>query len=219
MTLRIFGSTFSPFVRKVVAMATAKGLDFEVVNIRIQDADPDFRRASPLGKMPAIIDGDYRLADSSAIAHYLDAAYPDVRMIPDDPQAKGRAIWFEEYADTVLGAAAGKIFFNRIVAPIFLNRDGDLEVAAAAVENEIPALFDYLEGAVAGREWLVGDRMTLADIAVASVLANLEHGGAVVDPARWPDAARWVAKMHALPCFADMVTREKAFLAKALAPK
>ena len=83
----LYGSTMSPFVRKVAAFAAEKGIDFELKAIGLGDPDPEFRAASPFGKMPALIDGDYRLADSSAIIHYLEAKYPEPELIPADPRA------------------------------------------------------------------------------------------------------------------------------------
>ena len=59
----LFGSTLSPFVRKVVAFATEKGVDFELKPRGIGDSDPDFCKASPFRKMPALQDGDYCLAE------------------------------------------------------------------------------------------------------------------------------------------------------------
>ena len=59
----LFGSTLSPFVRKVVAFATEKGVDFELKPRGIGDPDPDFCKASPFRKMPALQDGDYCLAE------------------------------------------------------------------------------------------------------------------------------------------------------------
>ena len=65
------------------------------------DPNPDFRAASPFGKMPALADGDYHLADSSAIIHYLEAKHPEPALIPADPKERGRTVWFDEFADTM----------------------------------------------------------------------------------------------------------------------
>src|SRR5690606_6204379 len=96
----LFGASISPFVRKVLMCANEKGLTFELRPVSPHVDDPAFRAASPLGKIPALQDGDYTLADSSAIIHYLDAKYPANPVIPLDARARGKAIWFEEYADT-----------------------------------------------------------------------------------------------------------------------
>ena len=101
--------------------------------------------------MPALLDGDFCLADSSAIIHYLDAKYPEPALIPAEPRARGRTIWFDEFADTILFGCGQKMFFNRVVAPIFLKRPGDEAAAEAAERDELPPILDYLETVVAGR--------------------------------------------------------------------
>src|ERR1044072_417170 len=171
----LYGSTMSPFVRKVAAYAAEKGIELELKPTALADPDPEFRAASPFGKMPALVDGAYKLADSSAIIHYLEAKYPEPELIPANPEERGRVIWFDEFADTLLFACGGKIFFNKVVAPRFLGREGDLAVAEAAERDELPPLLDYLEGGIPDSGFLVGDRLTLADIAVAGPFANFTH--------------------------------------------
>ena len=211
----LYGSTISPFVRKVVAFAAEKGIELELVPVGIGDPNPAFRAASPFGKMPALADGDYGLADSSAIIHYLEAKYPDPEMIPADPKLRGRTIWFDEFADTLLFACGGKMFFNRVVAPRFLGREGDLAVADAAERDELPPLLDYLEGVIPDSGYLVDDRLTLADIAVASPFANFAHCGVTLDSVRYPRTVAYTEAILARPSFADSVARETAFLARA----
>ncbi len=210
----IYGSTLSPFVRKVVAVANEKSIDYEIKPVGIGDQDPGFLAVSPLGKMPAIDDGGYGLADSSAICHYLEAQYPEPALIPADPQQRGRTIWFEEFADTILFACGAAIFFNRIVAPRFLGREGDLAAADKAERETLPPLLDYLEGVIPASEYLVGDALTLADIAVASPFVNLEHCGVAIDAATYPRLTAYTAAILARPSFAVPIERERGFLAK-----
>ncbi len=208
----LFGSSISPFVRKVLAFAAEKGIALDNQRVGIGDPDPAFRAASPFGKMPALADGDYNLADSSAIIHYLEAKQPSPALIPADPHLRGKTVWFDEFADTILFACGGAIFFNRVVAPRFLGRDGDLAVLDDAERETLPPLLDYLEGEIPDSGFLVGDRLTLADLAVASPFANLAHCGVAVDPARHPKAAGYVATILTRPSFAASVARETAFL-------
>jgi glutathione S-transferase len=164
--------------------------------------------------MPALIDGDYKLADSSAIIAYLEAKHPEPELIPADPEERGRVIWFDEFADTILFACGAKMFFNRIVAPRFLGREGDLGVAEAAERDELPPLLDYLEGVIPDSGYLVGDRLTLADIAVAGPFANFSHCDVAIDSARYPKITAYVTNILSRPSFAQYVEREAAFLAK-----
>ena len=103
------------------------------------------------------------------------------------PQQRGKTIWFEEFADTILAGCGAKMFFNRIVSPLFLKRPGDLAAADAAEREELPRMLDYIESVAPEDDgYLVGDRLTLADIAVAGPFANLRHLNVAIDDQRWP---------------------------------
>ena len=208
----VYGSSLSPFVRKVVAFATEKGIEIELKPVQPGSADPEFREASPFGKMPGFRDGDFAISDSSAIVAYLEAVKPEPNLIPTDPRARARAIWFDEYSDTILFACGGKMFFNRIVGPRFLGVPGDEEIARKAECEELPPLLDYLEGAIPESGWLVEDRLTLADISVASPFANLQHLNVAIDPARHPKVRAFVERILARPSFAPMIEQESRFL-------
>jgi len=213
----LYGSSLSPFVRKVLAFAGEKGIELEVQPTGVapgQQSDA-FLAASPFRKMPALADGDFTLCDSSAIVHYLEAKYPEPALIPGEAQARGRTIWFDEYADTVLFECGRKIFFNRIVAPRFLKRPGDQEAADRAEREELPPLLAYLERVVPdGDGYLVGDGLTLADISVASPFANFRHLELSLDPERYPRTIAYVERILARPSFAAWIDRETAFLAR-----
>jgi glutathione S-transferase len=210
----LYGSTMSPFVRKVAAYAAEKGIEIDLQPTGFPNPTPEFSAASPFKKMPALVDGDYSLADSSAIIHYLEAKYPEPEMIPADPRERGRVIWFDEFADTLLFACGGKIFFNKVVAPRFLGREGDLAVAEAAEREELPPLLDYLERVIPESGYLVGDRLTLADLSVAGPFANFSHCNVTVDQGRYPKVAAYTQAILSRPSFARYVEREAAYLAK-----
>lgn len=213
----VYGSVVSPFVRKLLGYLGEKGIDFELKGVGIGDPDPGFQAASPLGKMPAIDDAGFLLADSSAIIHYLEAKHPAPPMIPADPQARGRVIWWDEFGDTVFAACSGKMFFNRIVSPRFLGREGDLAAAAQAEAEELPKLLAYLESAIPASGFLVGDRLTLADLAVASPLMNLRHCGTGIDAATHPRIAAWSEAILSRPSLAPWIAKEERMMAKVLA--
>ena len=204
----LFGSSISPFVRKVLVFAAEKGIDLEIRPTGLQSNDEEFLRASPFRKIPALADGDFSLADSSAIVHYLEALRPEPNLIPADPQARGRAVWFDEWADTILFGCGAKMFFNRVVAPRFLKIDGDLDLADRAERDELPPVLDYLESQIPPSGFLVEDRLTMADISVASPFVNLAH--LKISLGAWPKTADYVAAILARPSFAPIVAQENA---------
>ena len=208
----IYGASLSPFVRKVLAVAAEKEMEVEHRVSPPGQPDPDFLAASPFRKIPALKDGDFLLSDSSAIVHYLEATKPDPVMIPLSARERAMTIWFDEYADTIIVAAAGKIFFNRIVAPRFMGQPGDQALADSAEQNELPPVLDYLERTIPQSGFLVGDRLTLADIAVASPFANIRHLG--LDLARWPRTQAWADAMLDRPSFKRTVAAETRMLSR-----
>jgi glutathione S-transferase len=215
--MKIFGSTLSPYVRKTVAFANEKGIEFELVAAGMGQGPPEFKQASPFGKMPGFQDGDFLISDSTAIITYLEALRPEPNLIPTEPKARARAIWYEEFADTIAGACVGKVFFNRIVAPAVFKRPGDQAVADEGAQVDFPKLVDYLESVIPPSGYLVEDRITLADIAVASPFANLAHAGCPINPTTHPNAYGYVEAILARPCYAAIIEGERKMIA-AMAP-
>jgi glutathione S-transferase len=209
----VFGSTLSPFVRKVMAFGAEKGLELELRAAGMGRGGPEFERASPFRKMPGFLDPaeDFAISDSTAIIAYLDAKHPEPNLIPTEPKARARTIWFEEFADTMVMAAGGKIFFNRFVSPKVLKQPGDETIAAKAEAEELPPVLDYVEGIAPQSGFLVEDRLTLADIAVASPFVNFRHVG--LDLSRWPRASAYLDAILARPSFARWIEQEQRMVA------
>ena len=208
----VYGAPVSPYVRKVMAYGAEKGLALELVAVGIGDPNPEFRRASPFAKMPAFIDGEFAISDSTAIITYLETKHPEPSMMSTDPENRARTVWFEEFADTIFTSAAGAIFFNRIVAPKFLKQDGDMVAAEKAEQEALPPVFDYLEEIIPASGFLVGDALSVADIAVASPFVNLAHCGIVPDAAKYPKLTAYLEAILARPSFAVWIGRERKML-------
>jgi len=209
----LYGSTLSPFVRKTAAFLREKGIEFDLEPTGFPNPSPEFCAASPFKKMPALVDGDYCLSDSSAIIHYIEAKHPDPPLIPDEPRARGKVIWFDEFSDTIMAACGAKMFFNRIVAPRFIGRAGDEAVAKAAERDELPPILDYVETvAPDGEGFLVGNRLTLADIAMASPFVNLKHLEVELDQSRYPKTVAYVQRILSRASFKPLVEKEAALL-------
>lgn len=211
--MKVFGFPLSPFVRKVHLVATEKGIAVETVLSNPADPVPEFLAASPFRKIPALQDGDFTLADSTAIVTYLDALHPDPPMLPGDARQKGQAVWFEEFADTIMTPAGGKIVFNRFVGPKFLGLPGDESAATQGELDLVPAL-EYFEGVAPAAGWLTGSALSIGDIAVASVFRTLGYVGFEPDAAKHPRTAAWYARICARPAWLDVAAREAAVMAK-----
>ncbi len=206
----IFGALISPFVRKVCVMAEEKGIAYELKLAPRRTPDPDFVLASPFGKIPAIKDGDYTLADSTAIAIYLDAKYPQPGLIPAEAGARGRTLWFDEYADTIAGGSGLKVLFNRLVGLKILKVPVDENLALQG-EAELPRIWAYLESVAPQNGWLVGDGFTLADISVASIIRSMEYVNVAPKAAEYPRAVAWYNRVRARPAWQKVAAVEATF--------
>lgn len=200
MSLIVYGSSKSSYVRKVLVFLEEKGLDYERRGLPGTAGGEEFEAASPLGKAPALADGDYRLGDSSAICHYIETRYPEPRLFPEDAAQRGRMVWFDELADTELVPVVDKLVLQLVTRPKLLRQVPDLGIVEKVVGEELPALFDYLEGAVNG-PFLIGERLSLADIAVAAPFIDLARLGRPLDGQRWRKLATYLEAIHARPAF------------------
>ena len=205
----VYGVNASPFVRKVRVFLAEKGIPYELDPVLPFNVSAEFKQMSPLGKVPAFRDGDRTLCDSSIICAYVERTHPTPPLYPSDPYAYARALWFEEYADGGLVTVIGpKIFFQRVVAPRFFNRPSDEAVVQKAIDEELPPMFDYLEGEIGNNEFLVGRTLSIADIGVGTQFVNLRHVDVEPDPKRWPKLAAYLQRLHARPSFKDVIEEE-----------
>lgn len=209
--MKLYGALLSPFVRKVAMVLAEKGLTYEPRRGGPGSTDAEFLSVSPLAKIPVLDDEGFILPDSTAIAMYLDAQYPEPALIPADPQGRGRAIWLDEFADTILSGSALKIQFGRLVRPQFLGLPAD-EAAALEGEAELPRVLNYIESIAPPEGWLLGDTFTLADVSVATALRSAEFMGCLGDIDARPRMAAWFHRVRARPAWITISSQEKKLL-------
>ncbi|HUH85586.1 MAG TPA: glutathione S-transferase family protein [Stellaceae bacterium] len=195
----IYGLILAPAVRKVMAFLCEKGPAAEYRPVAPHDPSPEFRRASPLGQIPALSDGAFCLADSTAICHYLERRFRASPFFPADAGDYGRMVWFDQFADGALGAVECTVVTNRVLSKL-RSEAPELGAVTVALERALPPLYDYLEGEIAA-PFLVGDCLTLADLAVASPFVSLRIAGHAPDATRWPRLRRYLAGILGRPAF------------------
>lgn len=205
----LHGANLSPYVRKVRVVLAEKGIAYELNPVIPFGVSSDYKRKSPLGKIPCWEDGTFLLPDSSCIAAYLEKAHPQPALYPAEPRQYGRALWYEEYADSRMVEIFGPIFFQRVVRKNVMKQEPDQALIARSLER-LPEVFDYLEAEIGSNEYLVGNRFSIADIAVSSPFVNLAHGGERVDAARWPRLVAYRDRVLSRASFKALLAEEKA---------
>ncbi|MBB4862347.1 glutathione S-transferase [Pseudomonas nitritireducens] len=220
MSLVVFGAPLSPFVRKVRLFAAEKGLDYQLENVNPFNQPDWYRELNPLRRVPAIRDGDFTLADSSVICHYLEDRDPQrAALCGEGAQARARIHWLEKYADYELAPLTTfTVFRNRLLKPL-MGKVCDEVAVKGAMQEKLPEHFDYLEKCLGEQQWFVDDRFSLADIAIACQLVNLRHGGEELDAQHWPKLAAHFERCLARPALAEIVQGELQIIAKIMAKR
>jgi len=208
--LKIHGVGASPFVRKVRVACAEKGIPYELVPVMPFGVSEDFKKISPLGKIPVLeVDGKF-INDSSVIVGYLEQTHPASPLYPADPYERARALWFEEYGDSAVVGAVGTIFFQKVVGPAFMNQPTDETVLDKAWNVDCPKVFTYLEGEIrAADEPLVGKAFSIADIGIATFFVNMMHAGYKVPADKWPKLSAFIDTVHARPSFKPLIEEEQ----------
>lgn len=214
MSLTVYGAPLSPFVRKLCLCLLEKGLDYQL-EVITPFGQPDwYRELNPLGRIPAFRDGELTLADSSVICQYLEERYPECPPLYGDGAAQRAQVrWLEKYADYELAPLCTfGVFRNRVLKPSLGHPCDETKVAAAL--EKLPGHFDYLQDVLGDAEYLVGTRLTMADLALTCQLINMQHGGETLDATRWPRLAGHYARITARASVQQLLPRELRTLEK-----
>jgi len=208
----IVGSYLSPYVRKVLVCLELKGVRYRIDPIVPFYGNDEFTRISPLRRVPVLVDDAVTVSDSSIICEYLEERYPEPRLFPQEPAQRARARWLEEFADTRMGEVFIWHLFNQLVIRRFVwGEKPDEAVLNKARGEEIPGILGYLEGEVPASGFLFGD-VGVADIALGSFLRNAAFVKYVVDAAKWPKTAAYVARVLDLESFRKLRPFEELLL-------
>jgi glutathione S-transferase len=213
MALIVYGGSLSPFVRKIRVMLMEKSVPYQLDQVNPFAPPPAFLEISPLKRIPVLRDTDLpepnTLPDSSIIADYIEHKFPATPLYPKDSFLRANALWYEEYADTVLAQAVGPgVFFERVVRKMMRGQP-DEALVAATLKDKLPKIFDYLEREVGSKNFLVGNAYSIADIAVCTHFVNFLHAGETLDAKRWPQLARYTGAILARPSFKAMIDEER----------
>jgi glutathione S-transferase len=151
---------------------------FEVRMIDIRDpeakGDPDFVAASPMGKVPAIMDttpnGVVQMADSASIGLYLADRYPASGLAPaiDDP-SRGQYLYWMTYTPGVIEPAMMERFNNWEVSP------------TTSGWGNFKQMVEVLEKGLEGGQWLLGEQFSAADVMVGSSVYFMQQFGILPD--------------------------------------
>ena len=204
--ITLYDHPLSPYAQKVKISLKEKGLSYEAPmpgGLGAGGAQGAFVEASPRAEVPALVDGDVRIFDSTIILEYLDDAYPDPPMRPASAGERARVRMLEEVMDTHFEA----INWGLSEVRWFRRAEGEkAEALFAAARRQTEGFYAWLEKELGEREWFNGEAFGWGDLSVVPYLnGSVGHG---VPPAEGTKLAAWLARANARPsvaaCVADI---------------
>ncbi|WP_233835458.1 glutathione S-transferase family protein [Paraburkholderia sp. ZP32-5] len=203
--IKLFTSLLSGHGHRVRLFLTLLDLPFEIVALNMKAGDnrqPEYLELNPFGQVPTIQDGDVTLFDSNAILVYLAKRYGDPSWLPDDPLgAAAVQRW--------LSLCAGQIAYGPCAARLVTVFGAPLDHQTA--KNIAVKLFDVIDRELAGKQFVAGEHVTIADIAAHTYIAHAPEGGVSLEP--YPHIRAWLRRVEALPRFIAMQSTKAGLLA------
>jgi len=166
--MKLYG--FGP-TRSVRALWALKELDvdFEFVPVDPRVGEhkrPEFLRLNPAGKIPVLVDGDTVIPESAAIVMYLADKYPEKNLLPSDLKERAEAYRWVMFAVTELEQPLWRITKHTQLYPEDKRIPADIVLA----KEEFLAMAAVLDRRLEGRQFIVGDRVTIADCVTAYLI-------------------------------------------------
>jgi len=214
--MKLYGVPLSPFARKALLALEHKGLEFENIPTFPGDESVEFRAMSPLGKIPVLEHDGFTVPDTSVICRYLDRIAPQPALYPDDPKLEARACWLEEYADSRLVEVCAGLFRERLLKPRMMNQPTDQNVVQNILENTMPEALTYLESVLPDQGYLVGEKLSIADLAVVTCFVQARYGDFEVT-SEHPKLRHYLDQAFASPLLSARLEAEQAAMPPGLA--
>jgi len=202
--IKVYGGVFSRAGMVMFALE-ALGLEYDVVDMkpRAPDTrDPEYLALNPMGKLPTIQDGGLTLWESQAILFYLASSYGDHKLWADTPAKVAEIQRWSLFISNQLEAPALEMLIQ-----VKYSEGGPDQAVLDKAGAEFDRFLPVLEAHLQGREYLAEDKLTVADIHGALVLAWGKLAG--FDYSRYPQVNSWIKRMLNDPAQQRVMARVK----------
>jgi glutathione S-transferase len=196
--LKIYGDVRSRAYR-CVWLIREIGLEFEQIPVDLSSArDAVFLAINPNGKVPALVDGSFALWESIAINLYLAKKFVS-DLTPRTLEEEARALQWSLWGVTECEPHSVTLFTHMFPRATRTTSDADAAAATAKLGKVLPVL----DGALAESAYLLGDRFTVADLNVASIVSGAKAAG--LDLSAVPNVKRWLSECLRRPAQRETV--------------
>lgn len=173
------------------------GVPYELVKLdpsKKENHSPEYLDIHPLGHVPALVDGQLKLFESAAICMYLADRFPEKKLAPP-PGTPERGLYYQWL---VFGMATLEPALVKVLTDNRATREGKPVDAKAAEDNRkrLHDVMKVLETRLHGRQFIVGDSLSAADVVVGSIVGWASMTGAIDD---FPVLRAYAKELHARP--------------------
>lgn len=169
--MKLYAVPPSPRARKPMAVAEHLGLRYELVPLDFTKGDhkkPEYLKLNPNGRMPTLVDGDFVLWEANAIIQYLAGKKPGTLMPQDERGRADVARWL--CWDLAHWDSANAILLFENLVKGFFGGGGPDPAKVKEGEDKFKQAAAVLDAHLANREWVAGDKLSIADFALAAPL-------------------------------------------------
>ncbi|WP_293751169.1 glutathione S-transferase [uncultured Paraglaciecola sp.] len=192
--LTFYRHPVSGHAHRVELLLSLLGLEAEVINVDLMSGaqkKPEFLAKNPFGQVPALTDGDITLADSNAILVYLAAKYDVTNTWL--PTAAVEAAQVQQFLSVAAGPVVQGPANARLITIFGAPYDAEKTIETSH------KLLSVIDAHLEGKEWLVGNSETIADVANYTYIAHAPEGN--VDIAQYKNIQSWLKRIEALQGF------------------
>jgi glutathione S-transferase len=200
--LRIWGRVNSVNVKKALWCAEELGLAYERIDAGMQFGvvnTPEYRRLNPNGLVPTIEEDGFVLWESHAIVRYLAAKHDPGGLWPEDLRVRADADRWMDWANTVVWGPLRTVFWGLVRTPAEKRDEKAIEEARRKTAEHLA----ILDAALAGRNFVAGERLTVGDIPLGSYLQLWMR--LPIERPRRPNVEAWFERLLSRPAYRKIV--------------
>lgn len=199
--MKLYHYPISPNSRRVVAVLHHLNLACELHALDLMKGEhlqPDFLQLNPNHMIPTLVDGEIVLWESNAILHYLCSKVANTSLSASEPSLQADILRWQFWQTGHFGTACGIFIFENVIKKFRQLGEADAAELAKGIEK-FRRFADVLEAHLTGRDWLVADRLTLADFSVGSYFDLAAMAGYPMDG--YVEIPRWYSAIEQLPAW------------------
>ncbi len=207
MSLQLFAHPFAAYCQKalIALYENETRFTYRVLDQSDSATFEEFARLWPIRKFPLLVDGGRVIAEATIIIEHLGVHHPGpMRLIPEDAAAALEARFLDRFFDNYVQTPVTKIVTDRLRA----TEERDTKGVADA-RQQLDTAYRWLEGHMAGREWAIGERFTLADCAAAPSLFYADWAHPIGNA--FPVVRAYRTRLNLRPSFARCIEEARPY--------